>query len=190
MVSRYSFTELNRCLNVPQALGINNMGNKSIVAATKNYLEVFCSSATPDCPEETLQNTTAALKEHCGTPPTGGFLGITMMLVYHYDMMRPILCTKNQTTNAFCSMDALETIERGTQKPFNQQYIWDILNGVEGRMVELGKVFATGRLCTGCASALLYNARLMGYVGEWEDSQVIKVIQGICGAGFGGGSGC
>lgn len=167
------------------------MGNRSIVAATKAHLDVFCSSATPDCPAEVVESASAALREYCGSPPTGGFLGVTMMLLYHYDKMRLILCTKNQTTNTFCSTDALETIERGTGKPFNREYGYATLNGVEDRMVELAaQVFQTGQLCTGCVSALLYNARLMGYVGQaGEDSLLIKVVQGICGDGFGGGFG-
>lgn len=187
MIKDYSFTELNRCLVVPQAMGILvNMNNKSIVESTNRYIEILCANTTPLCPDEIIRNTTKALNETCPTMNSGSAVGVAKMLIYNYHDIRAVLCAKNESTDAFCAVDVMRTIEDSIRVPLDVRFVYDALNGVEDRLDQITKVIDTGSLCTGCMNDLLSNAGRMDYLGaDASNSSLMKTARTHCGDEFG-----
>lgn len=181
-----TFNELNTCFHLPQAFGIDRRPNMTLGQATGEYLDEFCSDQTPVCPADVLHTTAAAFRSNCGTISPGSFIGVTLLLLEHYDLMRPILCTKNQTTDSFCVVDMLDTVAGAMDRKLDVLYIWDVLNRDTSALLPIVRLFESGRLCTGCISGFVDNARRMGYIsGEDEALPFFSTIRGKCGQDFG-----
>lgn len=165
-------------------VGIGNRPNQTIAESTRDYLDLFCSVNTPECPAPALKGAAEAFRADCGEIRPGSFVGVALLLLEHYDIMKPILCTMNQTMDSFCVFDMLSTITSGVDDVFDMNFIRNTLNGLDSELRQLGAVFSTGQLCTGCISGFTDNARRMDYFGE-KGGAILSTIQAKCGQGFG-----
>ncbi|KAK1922841.1 hypothetical protein DB88DRAFT_492900 [Papiliotrema laurentii] len=176
--------DLGSCLQLTSALGLLSASG-SIVGDVNSYLGSLCADSTPTCSNSTLTSAQSTISSACSSDLAAGGTDATEVkllqaLLQSYPQVKTAACAKNSTTDQYCAVNALYTIQNVTGTEVSTSFVTGVLTGSSTDAFD--KAVSSGQLCTGCVGEIYQQAVQAN--SSVADTSVARGLQQQCGANF------